>query len=81
MRPVSSTDTSAFYHYVSRGRDVSVVIAPMTGPVSPDGDVTTTYTYHVPTGNAAETVDDPDVSVPVPACVRLVMLVMPAVAP
>jgi hypothetical protein len=60
---------------------VSVVVAPTNGPVAPDGEVTRTYTYHVPTGNAAETVDEPDVSVPAPACVRLVMLVMPAVAP
>ena len=62
-------------------RDVSVVVAPTIGPVTPDGDVTRTYTYQVPTGNVAETVDEPDASEPVPACMRLEGFVRPAVAP
>ena len=59
---------------------VVVAGAPMNGPTAPAGEVTRTYTYHVPTGIVVDSETELDVKVPVPACVSPAALVMPEVA-
>ena len=59
---------------------VVVAGAPRNGPTAPAGEVTRTYTYHVPAGIVVVMEAELDVKVPVPACVRPAALVMPAVA-
>ncbi len=59
---------------------VVVADAPMNGPTAPAGEVTRTYTYHVPTGIVVEIDAELDAKVPVPACVSPAALVTPEVA-
>ena len=61
-------------------RAVTVAAAPMNGPGMPDGDVTRTYTYHVPGAIVTETVAAFETSDPVPHATRPAALVMPALA-